>query len=296
MKLGVVFPQTEIGEDAGGVRAYAQAAEELGFSHVLAYDHVIGANLASRPGWRGPYHLDSLFHEPLVLFAYLAGITRTIEFATGIIILPQRQTVLVAKQAAAVDVLSGGRLRLGVGIGWNEVEYEALGMSFRDRGRRSEEQIDVLRALWTDQAVTYSGGWHSIPDAGINPMPVQRPIPVWMGGGTSRDPVAPLEPVLQRIARLADGWMPQVQPVGPGLEVIRRFQQLVAEYGRTVSQVGIEGRYNAHASDRDTWADAVHGWRSIGASHMSINTMGDGLSGPDEHIERLRAFREAAPS
>ena len=177
MKVGVVFPQTEIGADPTAVKDYAQASEDLGFSHLLAYDHVLGANPASRPDWRAPYsHLD-MFHEPFVLFGYLAGLTQRIELVTGIIILPQRQTVLVAKQAAALDVLSKGRLRLGIGIGWNAVEYEALGEDFKNRGRRSEEQIDVLRKLWTQQLVTYNGQWHKITDAGINPLPVQRPIP-----------------------------------------------------------------------------------------------------------------------
>ena len=155
MQIGVVFPQTEIGADPAVIRDFAQTAENLGYHHILAYDHVIGANPASRPDWRPPYsHLD-VFHEPFVLFGFLAGITKSIELVTGIIILPQRQTVLVAKQAAALDVLSGGRLRLGVGIGWNPVEYETLGANFHDRGRRCEEQIDVIRRLWTQNPITY---------------------------------------------------------------------------------------------------------------------------------------------
>ena len=153
MRFGVVFPQTEIGTDPITIRDYAQAAEELGYHHILAYDHVIGANPASRPGWRPPYTYRDTFHEPFVLFGYLAGLTKKIELVTGIIILPQRQTVLVAKQAAALDVLSGGRLRLGVGIGWNPVEYEALGENFKNRGRRSEEQVEVMRKLWTQELV-----------------------------------------------------------------------------------------------------------------------------------------------
>ena len=204
MKLGVVFPQIEIGADPGAVRAYGQAVEQIGYHHILAYEHVVGANTASRPNWRGPYDIDSVFHEPFVLFGYLAGLTERIEFATGIVILPQRQTVLVAKQAAALDVLCGGRLRLGIGIGWNAVEYEALGTDFHNRGRRCEEQVALLRALWTERAVTFDGTWHRVTDAGIKPLPVQRPIPLWFGGGDER--------VLRRIARLADGWMPQFEP------------------------------------------------------------------------------------
>src|SRR5918992_2832003 len=199
MKVGVVFPQTEIGSDAPAIRDYAQAAEELGFRHVLAYDHVIGANPTSRPGWKPAYsHLDK-FHEPFVLFGYLAGVTTKIELVTGIIILPQRQTVLVAKQSATLDILSGGRLRLGIGIGWNPVEYEALGENFKNRGRRSEEQIEVMRRLWTHELVSFEGKWHRITDAGLNPLPIQRPIPIWFGGY--------VDPVLRRIGRMADGWV-----------------------------------------------------------------------------------------
>ena len=182
MKIGVVFPQTEIGADAGGVRAFIQAVEDLGYSHLLAYDHVLGANIASRPGWTGAYTSESLFHEVFVLFSYAAAITERLEFVTGVLILPQRQTALVAKQAASLDRLSNGRLRLGVGVGWNEVEFIALNENFHNRGARSEEQIAVLRRLWTNEVVDYEGRWHRIPDAGINPLPVQQPIPIWLGG------------------------------------------------------------------------------------------------------------------
>jgi probable F420-dependent oxidoreductase len=183
MQLGVVFPQTEIGNDPSIIRDYAQTAEGLGYSHILAYDHVLGASVKNRTDWRGPYTSDTPFHEPFVLFGYMASITERVGFTTGVIILPQRQTALVAKQAAQVDLLSGGRLRLGVGIGWNEVEYEALGEEFGNRGRRMEEQVELLRRLWTEPVVDFTGRWHRVPEAGINPLPVQRPIPVWIGGG-----------------------------------------------------------------------------------------------------------------
>src|SRR6266545_3812452 len=177
IRVGVTFPQVEIGSDAGGVRAYAQAAQDLGYRHLLVYDHVLGADPAAYPGWAGPYTAQSMFHEPFVLFGYLAAAVPALELVTGVIILPQRQTALVAKQAAEVDVLTGGRLRLGVGIGWNEVEYEALNEDFHTRGRRIGEQIQVLRKLWTEPVVDFHGRYHSIPRAGILPMPVQRPIP-----------------------------------------------------------------------------------------------------------------------
>src|SRR4051794_37097312 len=178
MRIGVVFPQTEIGAEPIAIRDYTQAAEELGYRHLLIYDHVLGASIAGRPDWRGPYTSDTLFHEPFVLFGYLAALTKQLELVTGVIILPQRQTALIAKQAAEIDVLSGGRLRLGVGIGWNEVEYQALGENFRNRAARMEEQIDVLRALWTQPVVNFQGRWHQIDAAGIKPMPLQRPIPI----------------------------------------------------------------------------------------------------------------------
>src|SRR5579859_7042033 len=178
MKIGVVFPQTEIGADAGAVRAYAQRVEELGYGHVLAYDHVLGADPAVHVGWSGPYDVRTTFHEPLVLFGYLAALT-SLELVTGIIILPQRQTALVAKQAAEVDLLTGGRFRLGIGLGWNAVEYEALGEDFTNRGKRSEEQVEVIRKLWTERSVTFEGKYHRVTGAGLAPLPNQRPIPVW---------------------------------------------------------------------------------------------------------------------
>lgn len=200
MKIGVVFPQTEIGSDPVIIRDYAQTAEGLGFTHILAYDHVLGANPDRPGGFTGPYTYQTPFHEVFVLFSYLAGITQHLEFVTGILILPQRQTALVAKQAASLDVLSGGRLRLGVGLGWNKIEYIALNEDFHTRGKRIEEQVMLLRRLWTEPLVDFKGKWHTIPDAGINPLPIQQPIPIWFGGRE--------EPALRRAARLADGWLP----------------------------------------------------------------------------------------
>ncbi|HEX9921222.1 MAG TPA: LLM class F420-dependent oxidoreductase, partial [Anaerolineae bacterium] len=194
MKLGVVFPQTEIGHDPAMIKDYVQTAEGLGYAYLLAYDHVLGANPDRPGGWQGPYTYRDSFHEPLVLYGYLAGLTQTIEFVSGILILPQRQTVLVAKQAAQVDLLSGGCLRLGVGIGWNAVEFEALGQDFHTRGKRIEEQVTLLRELWTKPLVTFEGAGHTISAAGLNPLPVQRPIPIWFGGMA--------DVVLRRTARL----------------------------------------------------------------------------------------------
>jgi probable F420-dependent oxidoreductase len=284
MRLGVVFPQTEIGAHPEGIKDYAQAAEDLGFRHILAYDHVIGADTASRPGWKPPYsHLDS-FHEPFVLFGYLAGLTRKVEFVTGIIILPQRQTVLVAKQAAALDVLSGGRLRFGIGIGWNPVEYEALGENFHNRGRRSEEQIELLRKLWTQELVTFDGRWHKVTDAGINPLPVQRPIPLWFGGGDNR--------ALRRLARLGDGWFPLMAPDNKLSATIERIRNDAREAGRDPDTIGIEGRIAYGQGLPESWLKDLEAWQKLGATHVSFTTMKAGLSGPAAHIEAIRRFQK----
>src|ERR1700688_4521241 len=203
MRMGVVFPQTEIGADVGAVRAYAEQVEALGFTHVLAYDHVLGADPVAHPGWSGPYGLESTFHEPLVLFGYLAAFT-SLELVTGIVILPQRQTALVDKQAGEVDLLSDGRLRLGIGLGWNAVEYEALGKTFSDRGKRSEEQIELLRLLWSERSVTFHGIYEHVTGAGLAPLPVQRPIPVWFG---AQSPAA-----YRRAGRLGGRWRAPAAP------------------------------------------------------------------------------------
>ncbi|HEY1269309.1 MAG TPA: LLM class F420-dependent oxidoreductase [Candidatus Binatia bacterium] len=285
MKFGVIFPQTEIGSDPAAVRDYAQAAESLGYEHLVVYDHVIGANPASRPGWTPPYtHLDN-FHEPFVLFGYLAGATQKIELATGIVILPQRQTVLVAKQAAEVDVLSKGRLRLGVGIGWNPVEYEALNENFNDRGKRSEEQIEVMRMLWTKELVTFKGRWHTITDAGIKPLPVQRPIPIWFGGNA--------EPVLRRVGRLGDGWFPLAEPGDKVRAMIEKVKGYATEARRDPSTIGIEGRVSVGGGDPDKWRAAVSAWKALGATHLSVNTMKTVLSGAAGHVDAIRRFRDA---
>ncbi len=288
MRLGVVFPQTEIGSDRVVIKDYAQAAEELGYSHILAYDHVIGANLASRPGWQPPYsHLDT-FHEPLVLYGYLAGLTKTIELTTGIIILPQRQTVLVAKQAATIDVLSGGRLRFGIGIGWNPVEYEALGQDFKNRGQRSEEQVELLRQLWTRELVTFHGRWHTVIDAGINPLPIQRPIPIWFGGTDDR--------ALRRLARLGDGWFPLMNPDDKCRAAIEKVRSYAREAGRDPEKIGIEGRISHGAGSEEAWRAELQAWKSLGATHASFNTMKANLPSPRAHIEAIRRFHAVAAS
>jgi probable F420-dependent oxidoreductase len=283
MRYGVVFPQTEIGKEPSAIRDFAQAAEELGYHHLLAYDHVVGANPASRPGWHPPYTYKDMFHEPFVLFGYLAGLTKRIELVTGVIILPQRQTVLVAKQAAALDVLSGGRLRLGIGIGWNPVEYEALGENFKNRGRRSEEQVEVMRKLWTQELVTFEGEWHKITDAGLNPLPIQRPIPIWFGGGHDQ--------TLRRVARLGDGWFPLLGPDDKCRAMIEKIRAYTREAGRDPRSVGIEGRIMIGQGSPEQWTKEIQAWKELGATHVTANTMKAGFSSPSGHVEAIRRFR-----
>ena len=285
MRVGVTLPQTEMSADPISVRDYAQAVEQLGYDHIQSLDHVLGANAASRPGWQGPYDHTDLIHEPFVLFGYLAAITQSLELVTTVVILPQRQTALVAKQAAEVDVLSGGRMRLGIGIGWNDVEYEALGENFHDRGRRSDEQIEVLRQLWTTESVTYQGRWHTITDAGINPLPIQRPIPIWIGGGA--------DPVLRRIARTGDGWFPQFRPDEDARKIIGRLHDYAREAGRDPGDIGIDGSIRVADRSQEEWVLDALAWRDIGATHLSVNTRNAGLSFPDGHIDVIQRFMEA---
>ena len=288
MRVGVVFPQIEIGADPGGVREFAQAVQELGFDHLLAYDHVLGADISARSDWPGPYTAEHQFHEIFVLFGYLAGIAPGLELVTGVLVLPQRQTALVAKQAAEIDVLTGGRFRLGVGLGWNFVEFEALGEEFSTRGRRSEEQIEVLRLLWQQPVVTFSGQWHHIPGAGINPLPVQRPIPIWIGGSA--------EVAIRRAARLADGFFPQRPLAGGWPATLERLRAWAEEAGRDPASIGIEQRIDVSTGTPDDWRAAVDEWRDLGATHISLATMRGGLEGPGGHIQRLQEAAEVVLS
>ena len=285
MKLGAVFPQTEIGADPDDVARFAATAEELGYNHLVAYDHVLGANTASRPDWQGPYTSHSMFHEPFVLFGYLAGVTSTLELVTAVIILPQRQTALVAKQAACIDVISRGRLRLGIGTGWNAVEYDALNEDFSNRGLRSEEQIDVLRKLWADETITFNGKWHQIEDAGINPLPESRSIPVWLGG------MAPQ--VIERVGRIADGWFPFFNPnLVEQLKEVHRFAELA---GRDPASIGIECM--APLADAGNQArDQLKNLQDIGVTHSAVVTMNAGLVGAQQHIDALKRYRDATGS
>ncbi|MCA9995889.1 MAG: LLM class F420-dependent oxidoreductase [Anaerolineales bacterium] len=284
MQIGVVYPQTEFASDPTAIRDYAQAVEAMGYEFVLAYDHVLGANPDRPGGWSGPYTHESAFMEPFVLFSFMAGATSKLGFATGILILPQRETALVAKQAATLDVLCNGRFRLGIGVGWNPVEYAALNQNFHTRGRRVNEQIQLLRELWTKRLVTFSGEWHNIPDAGLLPMPVQQPIPIWMGGHA--------DAVLRRIAQMGDGWMPGFREAYQARELLDKLDGFLAENGRSLTDIGIEPRLHYGDGDLDRLGKTAVGWREAGATHLSINTMDAGCTTPDDHIAALRRFAE----
>jgi probable F420-dependent oxidoreductase len=292
MRVGAVFPQLEIGPEPDPIARYARTVEALGYDHLVIFDHVLGADPARAGGWSGPYDHRSQFHEPFVLFGYLSALTTRLGLATAVIVLPQRETALVAKQAAEVDVLSGGRLILGVGIGWNTVEYEALGKRFTDRGKRIEEQIAVLRALWAEDVVDFSGRWHRVDRAGLNPLPVQRPIPIWMGGGWNGRERQIIEPALRRIAALADGWFTHLPPDEDGRNGMEVFRRFVRDAGRDPAQVPVEGRISAARGGEEQWMRGAEAFAEMGMTSVELTTMGAGFRSVDEHLDALRRFRE----
>ena len=284
MQRGIVFPQYEIGNDPAVIRDFAQAAEALGFTHLLIYDHVLGADRDRPGGFSGPYDKDTAFHEPFVTFGFLAGQTTTIELVTAVLILPQRQAVLVAKQAAEVDILSGGRLRLGIGVGWNDVEYEALGEDFRTRGRRQEEQVELLRHLWASDTIDFAGRWHRVTRAGINPKP-GRSIPVWFGGSTPA--------LADRIARLGDGWIPIMGPTEEASAMIAAIHRRASAHGRDPGSLGIQAQAQARGGTPERWAKHAAAWRDLGATHLAIATMDAGFRNLEEHLAAAEAWKAA---
>ena len=250
---------------------------------VAIYDHVLGADPALHDGWNGPYDIDTTFHEPLVFYGFLAALTK-LELVTAIVVAPQRQTALLAKQATEVDILSEGRLRLGIAIGWNPVEYEGLGQSFSTRGKRVEEQIGLLRRLWTERSVTHKGEFDRITGAGLAPLPIQRPIPIWLGGAS---PAA-----YRRIGKLANGWFPRIEP-GPELDAARtHIAAAAAEAGRDPSTIGMQPHVTWSTRTNELIGRAQQ-WRDAGATHLSVDTMGSGLPGLDGHLDALTTAAEA---
>jgi probable F420-dependent oxidoreductase len=285
MQIGVVYPQTELRGDPTAVAQIGRAVEELGFDHLLAYDHVLGAVHADRPRQlTGPYTEHDPFHDPFVMFAYLAGITERIRFATGVLVLPQRQTALVARQAADVDLLSGGRLRLGVGIGWNHVEYEALGQDFGTRGAREEEQIELLRRLFSEPVVDFSGRFDRVDRASLVPKPA-RSIPIWLGGSS--------EAAFDRAARLADGFIFVGGAIDQTVDSWQRLRERVLEHGRSIEAFGADYVVRPPDGDVDDLPAVIDAWREAGGTHVSVVTMGLGLTSADGHIKCLASVAAA---
>jgi probable F420-dependent oxidoreductase len=285
MEFGLSFPQKDIGNDPIVIRDFVQAAEGLGFSRLTFVDHVLGAPATATddPSWSEGYTIESSFHEPMTLLAYIAGFTSEIGLVTANIILPQRQTVLVAKQAAEIDLLSGGRLTLGIGLGWNQIEYHALGMDFTNRGKRVEEQIDLLRRLWTEDTVAFDGDWHQFEAAGLNPRPVQQPIPIWFG--------AVADAAIRRAGRLGDGLLvfPHFKELEEAGAKIKLFQDSAAAAGRDPAALNVDATIYAREGKGgvDDWRRAVENWQSIGATSISFRTADSGYATIDEHVAAM---------
>ncbi len=279
MQTGAVLSQNELGPDVAAVRDYAQAVQDLGYDFLVTADHVVGADAADHPDLERVYPIDNYLREPLMLGAFLACAAPRLGYLTSVVILPQRQTVLTAKQAADLDVLTQGKLRLGVGIGWNPIEFGALGMRFSSRARRFEEQIQLMRKLWTERVVTFEGHFDSVKAAGINPRPIQQPIPIWIG--------ASAEAAIKRATKIADGFLPLRPLEGGWRTTMDSVHGWLEEAGRDPKSFGIEGRLDASQGTPDDWRKVVEMWRGFGASHLSVGTTGAG-SGPQAHIERLR--------
>ena len=287
MKYGTMFSHAEIGNDPGVIRNYVTALDEAGLDFLTAPEHVIGGH-PDRLRGEVVHTYDKPYHEPFVLFGFIAGVTRSIELATSILILPQRQTALVAKQAAELDLLSGGRLRLGIGSGRNWMEYEALNVEFTERGERMEEQVDVLRRLWTEELVTFDGRWHHLDRMGLNPMPVQRPIPIWMGSFVGKA----VEKVIRRVGRTADGWMCQMQPSDEMTAVVSRLRSYALEAGRDPDTLGVEvvARMKPGESS-EQWLTTAHAFATSGATHLKVMPVGFGS--PDEMLAAVLAWHAA---
>jgi len=281
MEFGAVFPHNEIGTDPGAIRDYAQGAEALGATHLLIYDHVMGADPNRPGGWKGAYDKDVAFHEPLTTFAFIAAVTEKIDLITTILILPQRQTVLVAKQAAEVALLSSNRLRLGVGTGWNKIEYEALDVAFSQRGERQEEQVELLRKLWTEDSLTYSGKYHTISAASINPRPSQ-PIPIWFGGS------APA--LLERCGRLGDGWIPLMGANDAARQCIETIRSHRQAAGLSMAGFGIQAQAQYAGGTPERWASHAAKWRDLGATHLAIATHNAGKTSVEGHLGRIEEY------
>jgi len=279
MKVGFVYPQNEVPATTGALRDIVLTLEGIGYDHMLVYEHILGANPNRPGGWTGIYSSVDSFWDPFTMFSYLAGTGSKLEFVTGVLVLPQRQAVVAAKQAACVDLMTDGKLRLGVGLGWNEVEYAGLGENFNNRGARIEEQVKVMRQLWTKPLVTYAGRWHAIDDCGINPLPVQRPIPVWFGGGADK--------AIERMARMGDGWFPGPKTVADARPQLELMDASLKKNGRSWQSFGLEPRVMFKRGKEDEFKRHVSEWMEAGATHICVNTLGLGFDSSSAHVDAL---------
>ena len=284
MQIGAVFPHNEIGTDPGAIKAYAQSVEAMGITHLLIYDHVLGADPDREGGFRGPYDKDVAFHEPFTTFAFIAGVTDKIDLITTVMILPQRQTVLAAKQAAEVALLSNNRFKLGIGVGWNELEYVGLNETFNNRGRRQEEQVDVMRKLWSEDSLDYTGEYHRIDKASINPRP-SKTIPIWFGGS------APA--LLDRVARLGDGWIPLMGANDKAKACIDTIKQTRKAAGLSFDNFGIQAQAQYAGGSPERWRKHAEAWRGMGCTHLAVATHNAGPTNVDGHLARIGEYQQA---
>jgi probable F420-dependent oxidoreductase len=284
-QIGAFFPTRDMPADRVAIRDWAQAAEAIGFDFVEVSDHVLGADRQALPNFEGPYDVDDSFHETFVTMAYMAAVTERVGLASGVLILPQRQTALVAKQAAQLDVVSGGRLRLGIGVGWNPVEYEALGQDWHVRGQRQAEQIELMNQLWTQRTVTFEGKFDRVHHAGVNPLPIQRPIPIWFGGG--------VDAVLRRAAKYGQGWIPLGRPDEHIEDQLVRLHKYLKDEGRDPGAFGIEAWVRSGIGEPDKWQAAAERWAALGATHVTFYTSGQGIGAVAQQIEAMKQFRDA---
>jgi probable F420-dependent oxidoreductase len=283
MQLNAFFPTRDIGTDPAKIRDWAQAAQDLGYAYIEVPDHVFGAT--ARDGWTPLYNDKDTFHETFVTLGFLAAVTDRIKLSSGILISPQRQTGLIAKQAAEVDILCGGRFRLGIGVGWNHVEYEALGTDWKTRGARQAEQVEVLRRLWCEDLVSFKGRFHDLREVNILPRPVQQPIPIWFGGIS--------DAAVARAARLGDGWMPIAAPDAETERKLASLREQLKANGRDPARFGIEAWLRMHEPDPQRWAAAADGWGKLGADMVMLYPMYR-IASFDAQIDLLRRFKEVA--
>ena len=287
MKFGIVFPHNEIGNDPRDIKEYAQRAEKLGADHMLIYDHVLGADPDRPGGFNGPYDKDIAFHEPFTVFSFMAAVTDKIDFSTSVLILPQRQTALVAKQASQLAILSNNRFRLGIGTGWNTVEYEALDIPFEKRGRRQAEQVDLLRKLWRSDSMSFDGNFHTVTKASILPRPTQT-IPIWFGGGSPA--------LLKRCATLGDGWVPIGGPNEASAQSIEVLKQHRKDAGLSWDNFGIQAQAQFAGGTPERWLKHAQRWRNLGCTHLAVATHNAGNKTVTDHLRAAQSYFDAVSS